>query len=142
MANKHLSATVLAALAVTLALLAGGGSALAQPPGIPYMGDFDLNHDATLSGQDLGVFFLYFEQYRDYDILNGAGDFNGDGRIDHLDALILFSEYLKPYSQTRVGSSAVKSAGVKPAAVAPASAAAPTNPASPAPISKSTPASP
>ena len=95
MARKHLPALAMAVLAASL-FLVGGGSVLAQPPP-PYMGDYDLNGDQQFTALDLGVFYLYWEQYKVDHIYNASGDFNHDGVIDWRDARMIIEEWLQPF---------------------------------------------
>ncbi len=126
MARKHLSAVALAVLAASLALVAGGGVAHAQPPP-PYMGDYDLNHDQAFNAADLGYFFACWRLYYAGTPLTASvtfggwtgtvadGDFNKDGVIDHLDAQMILEEWLLPFPH--IHPSVVTAAKVSAAAV-------------------------
>lgn len=136
MVPRYFSAAALSILAVSFALVAGGGVAFAQPPP-PYMGDYDLNHDNAFNGLDMGYFFQCWTLYHAGDPLTtpvtfggwtgteADGDFNNDGKIDHTDAQMICEEWLLPFPNihpTQVTAAKVTAPG-KTGAVSPMTAA-------------------
>ncbi len=143
MVRKQLPAVALAVLAASLALVLGAGSAHAQPPP-PYMGDYDLNHDQQFSALDVGYFLACWRLYKAGNPLTtpvtfggwtgtvADGDFNHDGKIDHLDAKMIVEEWILPFPHvhpTSVTTAKVSTAAatVKTGEVSTTSATAPSD---------------
>ncbi len=72
------------------------------------MGDYDLNHDQQFSALDVGYFLACWRLYKAGNPLTtpvtfggwtgtvADGDFNHDGKIDHLDAKMIVEEWILP----------------------------------------------
>ena len=89
------SVRILAALALTCT----AGRAMAQtpppPPAIPYLGEADLNGDATLDAKDMALFLAAWIGYHQQGALTPKADFDESGAIDHADAEFMVQEWVK-----------------------------------------------
>ena len=65
------------------------------PPPPPFWVMYDLNHDGEVDGADIGKFAEHWIAYQASATYNAEADFNGDKRIDYLDAMRIIEAVIR-----------------------------------------------